>query len=92
MQKADHVVTDIEAVKPNLANYFNGDISSCVNPPNLVNETALISTAASCTLLTKTAPTAAKTNVDIQITLIQPSGDNWMTTTHAVDLRLWNLP
>jgi hypothetical protein len=31
------------------------------------------------------------TNMYIQITVIQPSG-NQMTTTHAIDLLLWNLP
>jgi hypothetical protein len=47
--------------------------------------------AASCTLLTKDAYAAATTNPDIQITVIQLSG-NPMTTTHAVDHLLWNLP
>jgi hypothetical protein len=31
------------------------------------------------------------TNMDIQITVIQP-GSNQMTTTHAAGLLLWNLP
>ncbi len=65
----DHVAVDVEVVKSNLANYVNGNISGCANPPNL-NETALINMAASCTLLTKTAPAAATTNADIQITVI----------------------
>ena len=86
----DHVAVDVEGVKSNLANYVNGDISGCANPPNL-NVTALIDAAASCTLLTKTAPTTTMTNEDIQITVIQPGGYR-MTTTHAVDLLLWNLP
>jgi hypothetical protein len=71
---ADHIAIDVEVVNSNLANYINGDISGCANPPNL-NETALIDTAASCTLLTKAAPAAAMTNADIQITVIQPGGD-----------------
>jgi hypothetical protein len=86
----DHVAVDVEGVKSNLANYVNGDISGCANPPNL-NETALIDTAVSCTLLTKTAPAAATTNVDIQITVIQP-GSNQMTTTYTINLLLRNLP
>jgi hypothetical protein len=67
----DHVAFDVELVKCNLANYVNGDISGSANPPNL-NETALINTAASCTILMKTAPTATTTNGDIQITVIKP--------------------
>jgi hypothetical protein len=86
----DHVAVDVDVVKSNLANYVNGDISSCANPPNL-NETALIDTAASCTLLTITTPATAMTNADIQITVIQPGGER-MTTTHTVDLLLWDLP
>jgi hypothetical protein len=39
----------------------------------------------------KTAPATTTTNVDIQITVIQPGSDR-TTTTHAVDLLLWNLP
>ncbi len=73
-----------------LANYVNGDISGCADPPNL-NEMALINTAASCTILTKTAPAAATTNTDNQITAIQ-SGGNQMMTTHAINLLLQNLP
>jgi hypothetical protein len=46
----DHVAVDVEVVKSNLVNIVNGDISGCANPPNL-NETALIDTAASCTLI-----------------------------------------
>jgi hypothetical protein len=81
---------DLEVVKSNLVNYVNGDISGCANPLNL-NKTAHINTAASCTLLTKTAPPAVSTNADIQIIVIQPCG-NQMTTMHAVNLLLWNLP
>jgi hypothetical protein len=62
----------------------------CANPPNL-NVTALINTAALCTLLTKTVPATTMTNADIQITVIQPGG-NQMTTTHTVNLLLQNLP
>jgi hypothetical protein len=71
-------------------NYVNGDIFGCANPPNL-NETVLVDTAASCTLLMKTAPAVAPTNADIQITFIQPGG-NQMTTMHAINLLLWILP
>ncbi len=39
----------------------------------------------------KTAPATATLNVDIQITVIQPGG-NQMTTTLTVDLLLRNLP
>ncbi len=53
--KENHVTVDVEVVKSNLANYVNGDISGCANPPNL-NETALINTPTSCTLLTKLPP------------------------------------
>jgi hypothetical protein len=52
---------------------------------------ALINTVAPCTLLMKTAPATTTTNMDIQITLIQPGG-NCMTTTHTVDPFLQNLP
>jgi hypothetical protein len=65
-------------------------MSSCADPPNL-DEMALIDTAASCTLLTTTFPATTTTNADIQITVIQPGNDG-MTTTHAVDLLLRNLP
>jgi hypothetical protein len=39
----------------------------------------------------KDCPHYNMTNTDIQITVIQP-GDNRMTTTHAVNLLLQNLP
>ncbi len=65
-------------------------MSSCANPPDL-NETALIDTATSCTLLTTMSPATATNNADIQITVIQPGG-NCMTTTHAINLILQNLP
>jgi hypothetical protein len=42
-------------------------------------------------VLTKTAPAVATTNADIQITIIQPGG-NQMTTMHTINLLLWNLP
>jgi hypothetical protein len=68
MQSADHVAIDVGIVKSNLANYVDGDMSGCANPPNL-NEMALINTAASCTFLTTTSPATTTTNADIQITV-----------------------
>jgi hypothetical protein len=47
--------------------------------------------AASCTLLTKNAPTAVMINSDIRITIIHPGG-NQMMTMHAIDLLLLILP
>jgi hypothetical protein len=52
---------------------------------------ALINTAASCTLLTPHAPAFATAKPHVSITVIQPRG-NRMTTTHAVNLLLCNLP
>ncbi len=47
--------------------------------------------AASCTLLTWHAPATSTAKPHRSITVIQPGGD-CMTTTHAVDLLLHNLP
>jgi hypothetical protein len=52
---------------------------------------ALINTAVLCTLLTLRAPATATAKPHVSITVIQPGG-NHMTTTHAVDLLLCNLP
>ena len=64
--------------------------SGCANPPDL-KSTAFIDTAASVTLLTPTAPASNKTNNNVQITFLQPSGAK-MTSTHAVNLLLNKLP
>ncbi len=52
---------------------------------------ALINTAALCMLLTLRAPATATAKPHGSITVIQPGGD-CMTTTHAVNLLLCNLP
>jgi hypothetical protein len=82
---------DVEVVEcKNLANYINGDSVGCANPTNL-NKTTLINMAASCTLLTPRALATATAEPHGSITVIQPGG-NCMTTTHAVNLILRNLP
>jgi hypothetical protein len=82
---------DLDVVEfKNLANYVNGTSSGCTNPPNLHN-TALIDTAASCTLLTALAPAAPTPSRHAPITVVQPGGGR-MTTTHAVNLLLRHLP
>jgi hypothetical protein len=62
----------------------------CVNPVQL-EHTTVIDTAASVTLLTKKTPAASTTQPNIQISVVQPGGD-CITTTHAIDLLLSNLP
>jgi hypothetical protein len=52
---------------------------------------ALIDTAALCMLLTPRAPAMVTAKLHVSITVIQPGG-NCMTSTHAVDLLLRNLP
>jgi hypothetical protein len=52
---------------------------------------ALVNTAAFCTLLTLRAIATATAKPHVSITVIQPGG-NRMTTTHAIDLLLRNLP
>jgi hypothetical protein len=82
---------DVEVVEcENLANYANGDSVGCANPTNL-NETALINMAALCMLLPLHAQATATAKPHISITIIQPGG-NCMTTTHAINLLLHNLP
>ena len=64
--------------------------SDCANPPDL-RSMVFIDTAASVTLPTPTAPACNKTNNNVQITVLQPSGAK-MTSTHAVKLLLNKLP
>jgi hypothetical protein len=88
---AEDNAVDLDVVEfNNLANYVNGTSFGCANPPDLHN-TVLIDTAASCTLLTDRAPATSGTIPHGPITVDQPSGGR-MTTTHAVDLLLCNLP
>jgi hypothetical protein len=82
---------EVEVVEcKKIANYVHGDFVGCANPTNL-NKMTLIDTAASCTLLTPRAPETATAKPHVSITVIQPEG-NCMTTTHAINLLLRNLP
>ncbi len=88
---AGDTAIDLDVVEfKNLANYVNGTSFGCTNPSNLHN-TALIDTAASCTLLTACAPATPAPIQHAPIAVVQHGGGR-MTTTHAVDLLLRNLP
>ena len=63
---------------------------SCANPVQL-EHTASIDTSASITLLTKTTPAVSTTQPNVQISVAQP-GRDCLTTTHAINLLLSNLP
>ena len=84
-------IADMTLAMANMsANYVPSYEPGCVNPENL-DETALIDTAASITLLTLKAPTPTTANANVQISIIQPGG-NKMVTSHAVNLLLRKLP
>ncbi len=84
LRRSTYVVT--KTISANSITYHSG----CANSPDL-KSTASIDTAASVTLLTHTAPACNKTNNNVQITVLQPSGAK-MTSTHTVNLLLNKLP